>query len=326
MGLNMNKQYEKQIILLSVQTVTDAFKSLIEELSPYYDIKVEGLSVSSLDNISIYIGKSLNKEILKTANKLKLVFAYKTGVEDFPLEELKKMGVTLGNSHVDSKIIAEYSIGLAFSLLNKITLSDRNLRKGIWIDKDEPYWDSFFNKKVGLLGYGHIGKEIHEFLYENSMQTVVINRHKLYEIDTILVKDLKELVEKSDIIISSLPSTKETDKILNKKIFKLMKNKYLINVGRSNCIDYEDLYNALKNKELKGCAIDVWEEEPKDKNLIKLPSKYHFEELDNIILSPHQAVKVKDGIDRYVNDVKNNIINYTKGGKLINIVDLTKGY
>lgn len=322
----MKKQYEKPTLLLSIQTLTDAFKNLIEELSLFYNVKVEGLNISSLEDVSIFVGKELDKEILKTANKLEVIFTYKTGVENFPLDELKRMGIKLCNSHVDSKIIAEYSIGLAFSLLNKITLSDRNLRKGIWKDDDEPYWNSFFDKKVGLLGYGHIGKEIHNFLFNNNMETYVINRHKLYEIDTVSVKDLKELVEKSDIIIASLPCTKDTDKILNKEIFKLMKNKYLINVGRSNCINYSDLYNALKNKDIKGAAIDVWDDEPHDKNDIKLPSIYHFEELDNIILSPHQAVKVKDGIDRYVKDIKNNILNYTKNKQLRNIVDLDKGY
>lgn len=316
---------EKQKILLSIQENDESFEQMVHELRKYAIVDVVGLNDYDLKDYDVFIGKKLDAEKLVNANKLKIIFAYKTGVDDFPLKELEKRNITLINSHADSTIIAEYSIGLSIVLVNRIHEFDLNLRKGIWYDKNNMYWKSFFDMKIGLFGYGHIGKAIHHILFKNRIQTYTIDRGHKYE-NINLVSSIEELVTTCDIIILSVPKVKETDNLFNARIFDMMPHKYIVNVGRSNVINQKDLYEYLKNDYLGGAAIDTWDKKPKDKDTKLMPSLYPFEELDNIILSPHAAMRVSKGHQRYVEDTTKNVLDYLLGNELKNIVNLKKGY
>jgi len=316
---------EKKKILLSIQEMDESFQHMVDTLSKYAIVDVVDLDNYELTDYDIFIGKKLSKDKLEKANKLKYVFAYKTGVDDFPLEELDKKNIILANTHADSTIIAEYSIGLSIVLVNRIHEFDLNLRKGIWYDKDNMYWKSFFDMKIGLFGYGHIGKAIHHILHKNRIETYTIDRGHQYE-NIKLVKSIEELVTTCDIIILSVPKIKETDNLFNKDIFELMPHKYIVNVGRSNVINQKDLYEYLKSEYLGGAAIDTWDKKPKDKDTKLMPSLYPFEELDNIILSPHAAMRVSKGHQRYIEDVTNNVVELLLNNEVKNIVSLKKGY
>lgn len=312
-------------ICLSIAKEDAEFRHMIEKLSQYAQVEVVGLTGYDLTGYDIFIGKRMSAKALKTADRLKIVFAYKTGVDDFPLKELAKKGILLVNSHVDANIIAEYAFGLSISLVNRITECDKKLRKGIWYDNTNPYWESIFDMKVGLLGYGHIGKQINTLLRRNHIETVTLNRGKEYT-DILTVDTLEELFARTDLVILSLPKTPETDKIINAHTLQMLRGKYIVNVGRSNCMDQEALYESLAKGELAGAAIDTWDEKPKDKKTTLFPSKYAFEKLDNVVLSPHQATRVRAGHWRYVNDITQKIIAYIQTGEITDRVDLKKGY
>lgn len=312
-------------ICLSVGSLGPEFEKMAESLSRYAEVEVVGLSDFSLQGVDIFIGKKLDEEILATADRLKAVFAYKTGVDDFPLKEFKERNILLFNSHIDADYIAEYAFGLSISLVNRITECDKKLRRGIWYDTKNPYWKSIFDIKIGLLGYGHIGRQIHQILAKNHIDTYTIDRGKKYE-NIKLVDSLEELCKETTLIIVSLPKTPETDTIINEEMFWLLKDKYIVNVGRSNCIDQRALYEALKTGWLAGAAIDTWDKKPKNPTESLQPSKYPFTELENIVLSPHQAMRVNDGHARYVEDTEQKVISYLAGEMPTDLVNLEKGY
>ena len=137
---------------------------------------------------------------------------------------------------------------------------------------------------------------------------------------------LEELFAKTDLVILSLPKTPETDRVINEEALKMLRGKYIVNVGRSNCIDQAALYDALHKQEVAGAAIDTWDEKPKDKNSKLNPSKQPFVKLDNVVLSPHQATRIRVGHQRYVSDITQKVIDYIQGGKITDQVDLQKGY
>ncbi len=312
-------------ICLSIAKRDKEFENMIKTLSHFAEVTVVGLSGYSLKGFDIFIGKKLCKTALKTADKLKVVFAYKTGVDDFPLKEMEEKGIVLVNSHVDAKIIAEYAFGLSISLVNRITECDKMLRRGIWYDSTDPYWESIFDMKVGLLGFGHIGQNINKLLKRNGIKTYTLKRGKERE-DIETVETLDELLEKCNLIILSLPKTPETDNIIDASALKKLKDKYIVNVGRSNSIDQEALYNALKKGEVAGAAIDTWDKKPANKTSKLSPSKHPFAKLDNIVLSPHQATRIDVGHERYVTDITNKVITYISDKKFSDVVDYKKGY
>ena len=114
--------------------------------------------------------------------------------------------------------------------------------------------------------------------------------------------------------------------MFNEKVFNLMKGKYLINVGRGNCIDEKALYNALKNNILYGAAIDTWKRKAKENGTYPCEQTAPLWELDNIIMSPHQALKINIGHERYVLDCTENVISYLLTGYERDKVNLKKGY
>ncbi len=311
-------------ICLSIAKRDKEFEGMIKTLSQFAEVEVVGLSDYSLVDVDIFIGKRMSKTALKTANKLKAVFAYKTGVDDFPLAEMEKRGIILVNSHVDAGIIAEYAFGLSISLVNRITECDKKLRRGIWYDHTNPFWESFFNMRVGLLGFGHIGKNINAILKRNGIKAYTLNRGKTVE-DIEVVDSLEELFKNSDLVILSLPKTANTDNVINEDTIKLLKGKYIVNVGRSNSIDQKALYDALKNKYVAGAAIDTWDKKPSGKQILP-PSDQPFTELENIVLSPHQAIKTKEGHQRYVKDITQKVIDYINTGEVTDKIDYKKGY
>lgn len=312
-------------IILSIDKMDDSFKKMKEKLSKYCEIEVTNLEDFSLKDCDIFIGKKLKAEKLNEADKLKCIFAYKTGVDDFPLKELEKKNIKLVNSHVNCKEIAQYAFALASSLVFHVNKYDCDLRKKIWYDENDLYWESIFNLKIGLLGYGKIGKSIHEILLKNDINTYTLNRGNNYK-NIKLVNSLDELIKVSDVIICSLPKTNETNDLFDSETFKKMEGKYIVNVGRSNIIDEQALFEALSDKRLKGAAIDTWKKKPKDKKSLLSVSEYDFASLDNIILSPHAAMRTKDGHDKYVKDITNKIIKYLTTSKLSDVVDYKKGY
>lgn len=316
---------DKIRICLSIEKTDAAFEKMIDELSPFAEVVTVGLSNFSLAGFDIFIGKTLSVKILDTTDNLKAVFAYKTGVDAFPLTHLLNRNIQVFNSHADSKIIAEYAFGLAVSLVNRISEFDRNLRKGVWYDTKNEFWQSLFSMKIGLLGYGHIGKDLHKILQNNGIATYTLNRGKTYE-NIRLVNTLNELIDTCDLIVLSLPQTPETNGMFNAENLSRMRGKFLVNVGRANAIDQQALFNALKDGTLAGAAIDTWDEKPKTKDSLLKPSVFNFESLPNIILSPHAAMRVAEGHQNYVKDVTQNVIRYLTGETTKNEINLKTGY
>lgn len=314
----------KKKILLSIAKPDADFDNLQKTLARDADVTVADLNDYTLDGVDIFIGKNMPEQKLKTANKLKAVFAYKTGVDGFPLEALRDMGIILCNSHINSEYIAQYAFGLALSITARISEFDRKMRGGDW-DIYNPYWKNLFDMTVGIVGYGSIGQAINKVLRDNGIATYTIDRGKDYR-DIALVPSLEALCKKTDLIMIALPQTPSTDNMFNAEIFKLLKGKYIVNVGRSNCIDEYALYMSLKTDELAGAAIDTWRQKPTTDSPILKPFDEPFDELNNIVLSSHKAMQVHDGHSKYVADTLKNVQLYLSGHTPRNIVDLTKGY
>lgn len=309
-------------ILLSVDKMDASFQALYNKLSATHDVSVVGLDEFDLKDVEIFIGKKLSAKQLATANKLRAVFTYKTGVDEFALDKLREMGVILCNSHANSQYIAQYAFALALALTARVVEYDKNLRQGDW--SASLNWKSLFNMKVGLVGYGNIGKEINKLLRANGIETYTINRGKTYQ-DIVPVDNLIKLCEVTDLLILSLPKTAETNDMFNADVFCHMQGKYIVNVGRGNCIDEEALYQSLVKGEIAGAAIDTWRQKSRGEQKL-FPSQKHFERLNNVLLSPHKAMQVDDGHDKYVMDVLDNVLCYLDGQPPRNIVNLTTGY
>ena len=222
---------------------------------------------------------------------LKGVIIPYTGHNGIDLDAMRDQNLMLFITPTRSKYVAEKAIALMFALLGKVVHYHTLLQEGNWADRNtqkrQP-WVSIQGKTVGLFGYGRIGKRIHKMLKGFNCEFATIDRGHTYDDTMLLVKNLTNLIQVSDVIFISTPLNETTEGIFNQNKFARMNNKFLINVARGAICEEESLYQALKQGTLRGYASDVWYQYPKGKET-QLPSTYPIYELDNVVLSNHSG-------------------------------------
>jgi phosphoglycerate dehydrogenase-like enzyme len=135
-----------------------------------------------------------------------------------------------------------------------------------------------------------------------------------------LNKDLDQLLKRSDYLILTLPGTPETEGIIGREEFKLMKNSaFIVNIGRGSLIDQEALIKALEEGWIAGAGLDVTDPEP-------LPQESKLWDLENVILTPHTSGFSPTNDQRRFELFKENLRLYTNNKNLINQVDFELKY
>ncbi len=244
---------------------------------------------------------------------LKIVQSLLAGVDYLPFEKLKGK-VILKNSGALSWVIAEHVFAMILSASRNIVKRTINMRNGLF-EQSEP-GDTIKGKTILIIGYGSIGREVAKIAKCFHMKILAIGRScKCDECEKFgNLEKLHEFLPLADIVVISIPLTKETKNLIGKRELELMKkNAIIVNVARGKIIDQEALYNhLLNNKEMKAC-LDVWWKYPRLDE--KFKQDYPFENLDNVIMTPHQAGIYKDYFDDMVRSGVRNILNYLKGNK-----------
>ncbi|MGL4874838.1 MAG: NAD(P)-dependent oxidoreductase [Clostridium sp.] len=296
---------------------SDYWKINIKKIQKKFDSLniVEGTlaEYKELGEIDYIITTRLTFEQLNKMTKLKMIFAPVSGLNKFPLEEIKKRNIKIFNAKGDTRYIAERALALTLTLLGRIVEAHKNLENGVWKSNNgkNHYWTSMRNKKCGILGMGRIGINIADMLkifdceiigYRSDL-TKEKPKQFLYQTD-----DLVKIVKESDIIFIALPLTENTLNLIDEDILNLMKDKYIINVGRGNIINEKALYEALKNNIIAGVALDVWFNYPDNKQDICKPSKYEFNRFYNIVMSPHAATHTKKAKESYIDEIIQKIL------------------
>ena len=242
--------------------------------------------IEKYDAIVIRSRTKLTAEILKNARNLKVIGRAGVGLDNVDLNKAKELKITAINTpEAPSASVAELTIGLIIALSRSICKADRTMHCNQWLKNDFMGFE-LKGKKLGLIGFGNIGREVAKRAAAFEMIICVYDiEPKVNELAKKLgykvYPSIDELIKDSQIISLHLPTTKETENLINEKRIKLMKKGTLIvNTARGNLVDEKAIIKALKNKEIGGVALDVFREEPlKDVELCSCE--------DNLILTPH---------------------------------------
>ncbi len=274
-----------------------------------YDNQLSG----KYDNIEVLITTHVSKDELSSFSSLKKIFLFKTGTDGLPISELKERNISISCSHANAEIIAEHAIALSLALLHRIPEFHNDMHNGIWYSNGSNYyWESIRNQRIGILGYGHIGSCIHQKLSIFTNNIIVFRKSAVYPKGVKYASTADDLIKQSDMIFLCLPKTKDTIGLINHKRLQNMKGKRIVNVGRAEICDEKALFEALKSETLAGFASDVWYREPDKTGKINniTPSAYPFEQLKNVIMSPHCATHEVGAHERYIRDAVTSCINY----------------
>ena len=323
---------EMKILILSKMVKPQVWEKVFDELNEKAKLNLEFIISKKderetiekyLKEVEAVIGGTFSKEDLEQAKKLKLIQIPFAGVDKLDFSLYKNYpDIFICNIHTNKFAVAEHAFALILALAKNIVINDRDLRLGRWhgFPTKEPTVQ-LQGKSLGIVGLGSIGWEIAKIGHTLGMKVFALKR-KIEERDlkkkNILEflgekKDLAEVIKESDFIVAAVPLTKETRGLIGKEELKLMKGKYLINISRGVVIDEEALFKSLKEGNLTGAAIDTWYQYPSSEQREVLPSKYDFNKLANVVMSPHTAGYTDRVLEENIKSVFDNIVKIYYG-------------
>lgn len=241
--------------------------------------------VVDYDAVIVRSRTKIDKDVLESAENLKVVARAGVGLDNINLEEAEKKDVEVINSpEAPSNAVAELVTGFIISLARGISRADQSMKNRVW-SKRELTGIEIEGKTLGIIGFGRIGYALAKKMKGMGMRIISfdvdLGRAKKYmdELDVASVS-LKHLLTESDFVTLHVPLLPSTRHMISRKEFSKMKSgSYIINVSRGGVIDEEALKEALDSKHLAGAALDVYEIEPPDDiELINRP---------NLIATPH---------------------------------------
>ena len=226
----------------------------------------------------------LDKEILTSAKELKCIVRFGTATEniDTTFCKLKKIKVYKLPKNLNTKSTAKHAFAMILSLTNNLYNKVVLTKNNNW--NRELNFDPV-NSKIGIIGMGKIGKAVSNLLTKFGFNVFYFSRRKV-KINNKKIKfvnSLNKLISKCNLLSIHLGLNKDTQNFFDKKIFKKMKNKLIVNTSRGNLINENDLYFFLKTNYIKGAALDVYRNEPSCGISLKL------RQLKNVISTPHTA-------------------------------------
>lgn len=245
---------------------------------------------------------------LNLLSKAKNLILVQTGAgyDNVDIDACTQLGIWVANaSGVNAKAVAEHVMALILSYYKNIPFLDAFMKNRIDESQLDYTGSELTGKTIGIVGFGAIGKKVAEFCRVFDMNVLAYARNTVvYSDGFVKITDFDTLISLSDIVSVHVSLNQQTKHLINKEVFKKMKNTALfINTARGGIVNERDLIDALKNKDILGACLDVFESEP-------LPINSELRSLGNVILTPHTA-GMPDGLkfhkkryEFFVNNIK----------------------
>jgi D-3-phosphoglycerate dehydrogenase len=247
----------------------------------------------------------VDSDLLSMAKKLKLVQTG-AGFDNVDIDACTKLGIWVANAAgVNAQAVAEHVMALILSYYKNIPFLDAFMKNRMDENKLNYTGSELSGKTIGIIGFGAVGRKLAEFCRVFDMKVLAYARNACVQSDGFVkMTDFDTLVSTSDIVSVHVSLNQQTKQLINKEVFKKMKSTALfINTARGGIVNERDLTDALRNRDILGACLDVFETEP-------LPIDSELRDLSNVILTPHTA-GMPDGVkfhkkryDFFVNNIK----------------------
>jgi D-3-phosphoglycerate dehydrogenase len=252
----------------------------------------------------------ITKDLIQRADKCKIIARVGVGLDNIDQDAAKEKNIRVINAVEGAmNAVAELVVGLMLSLAREIPRADREVRNGNWIKK-ELMGTELRGKYLGIVGLGNIGKRLGRLAKSFNMNIIgydVVPIDEEFSKEVGLMKaDLGTLLASADYVSLHVPLLDSTKHMINAEKITTMKNTArVINTSRGGVIDEDALYDALKNGNLGGAALDVFEVEPATSNKLR--------ELPNFISTPHMGAQTKEAQSLAANVIAEKIIQILRG-------------
>jgi len=323
--MEINTSFPKdKIKILLLENISPSAKAEFEKAG-YNDVEIvkgalsEDELIEALKDVRVLGIRSktqLTAKVLKAANKLMSIGCYCIGTNQVDLSTATDEGIAVFNAPFsNTRSVAELVIASTIMLIRKVPEKNKAAHQGIWL-KDSTNSHEIRGKKLGIIGYGHIGSQVSVLAESMGLEVYYHDiESKLPLGNANALSSIDEIIEKCDIVTLHVPATPTTVNLFDaSQIAKFRKGQLLINMSRGNVVDLEALKTSMENGIIAGAAIDVFPVEPKiagDKFVSPLQN------IPNVILTPHIGGSTEEAQWNIGIDVASKSIKYIENGSTI---------
>ncbi len=273
--------------------------------------------IKEYDALVIRSGTKVTAEIIEAARKLKVIARAGIGLDNVDIEAASKRGIIVMNTPEGNVITtAEHTIAMLLSLSRNIPRANASMKSGKW-EKKLFRGREVFNKTLGIIGVGRIGRVVAEKAKGIKMNVIAYDPYISTEvIDQMGIEgvSLDELFARADYLTVHTPLTQETRYILDADAFaRMKKGVYVLNCARGGIVHEPSLYQAIQEGIVAGAALDVFEKEP--------PVGNPLVGLEQVVTTPHLGASTDEAQENVALAVADQVIAYLSRGSIRNAVN-----
>lgn len=286
-----------------------------------------GADYTQLSDSDVYVGWCVPAAI-EAGDDLDYIHIFSAGIERCAsMPNINERGLIVTNSaKAASETIAEHSIALMLALSRNLHAHHSAQLKSDWRRENAatPPAVSVSGKTMLVLGLGGIGRQVARRAHDLGMRVIGTRNSSRTGPDYVdyvgLSDEMTKLAGEADVVVNALPLTESTRGIVNAEFFEGMTDgSYYISVGRGATTDTDALMAALDSGKLNGAGLDVTHPEP-------LPEDHELWAMPNVLITPHTAASSDLSQRNTIIIARENLRRYVRGERLLNLVDLTRGY
>ncbi|MDH3662166.1 MAG: hydroxyacid dehydrogenase [Alphaproteobacteria bacterium] len=243
--------------------------------------------ITNADGVTIRTAL-LPGEVLERAERLKVVSRHGVGYDNVDLDVLNRRGIPLALTvDANATSVAEHVLFMMLHLAKLGARYDRATRDGEWAVRNSLETVDIGGRRILIIGFGRIGKEVAKLYQAFRMQVAVYDPYVPADIVQAAgcqpVGDFRENLGETDVVTVHMPLTETTRHMIGEpELRALPSHALVINCARGGIVDEHALHAALTSGGIAGAGLDVYEQEPP-------PGDHPLFALDNVILSPHSA-------------------------------------
>lgn len=252
-------------------------------------------------SIAVVGDDQIDDSLLDECKNLDLIIKWGAGVDNINITNTEpKVLNSPGDIYKD---VAEHTVFLIGSLLKNIPeIHHKVLNNNLW---HKPTGTRIMNKDIGLVGFGRIGQQTAKIL-KSFGANIYFSDPYVENVENNLgeKKNIEYIKENCDILVITASLTNDTKNLLNSDFFNsLGKKPYIVNVSRGSIINEKDLIEALEEELISGCALDVFENEPINKDS-------QLKTFENVVFSSHNASNTQEANTSVNSQVTEILLNW----------------
>ena len=323
--VSLDKSKIKFVLLEGVhQSALDTLHAAGYTNIDFYKKALDGDELKEAIKDAHFIGlrsrTQLTAEMIEAAPKLIAIGCFCIGTNQVDLNAAKMRGIPVFNAPFsNTRSVAELVLGEILLLMRNIPQANADVHRGLW-NKSAVGSHEVRGKKLGIVGYGHIGSQLSIIAESLGMEVYFYDiENKLPLGNAQQVASLEELLSSCDAVSLHVPENASTKNLMSaERIAQLKEDAILINAARGTVVDLDALAARLEANTLRGAAIDVFPVEPAS---INDPFESPLRKFDNVILTPHIGGSTAEAQENIGTEVANKFVKYSDNGSTLSAVN-----